>query len=76
MIMHCRVVYPKLAGVGTQLVEALSMKGAGQAVDMSQACMCETIDALGLTGFDTAFHNVKDFRNGKPAEMLTVSTVR
>ena len=69
-----RAVYPKLAGVGSQLVQALLCKGEDQAVDMSLACMCETIDALGLTGFNKVFHNVEAFKNGDPAEMLTVST--
>ena len=69
-----RLVYPKLAGVGAQLVQALSTKGGDQAVDMSLACMCETIDALGLTGFNKVFHNVEAFKHGKPAEMLTVRT--
>ena len=40
---------------------------------MSLACMCETIDALGMTGFDKAYHNVQAFKDGKAPEMLTVS---
>ena len=67
-----KAVYPKLAGVGSQLVQALQFKGEDQAIDMSLACMCETIDALGLTGFNKAFHNVEAFKNEDPAEMLTV----
>lgn len=69
----CRGVYPKLAGVGSQLVQALSSKGGEQAVDMSLACMCETIDALGMTGFNKAYHNVQAFKDGQAPEMLTVS---
>ena len=59
--------------MGSQLVQALSSKGGEQAVDMSLACMCETIDALGMTGFNKAYHNVQAFKNGQAPEMLTVS---
>ena len=69
-------MYPKLAGVGLQLVQALSCKGGEQAVDMSLACMCETIDALGMTGFNKAYHNVQAFRDGQAPEMLTVSLAK
>lgn len=69
----CRVVYPKLAGVGTQLVQALASKGGEQALDMSMACMCETIDAIGMTGFNKDFHNVQAFTNDQAPEPLTVS---
>ena len=60
-------------GVGVQLVQALSSKGEEEAVDMSLACLCETIDALGMTGFNKAYHNVQAFKDGKAPEMLTVS---
>lgn len=73
MWRDCRTVYPQLAGVGRQLVQALSCKGEGQAVDMSLACMCETLDALGMTGFNKAFPNVQAFKAGQAPEMLTVS---
>lgn len=55
------------------MVQALASKGGEQAVDMSLACMCETIDALGMTGFNKAYHNVQAFKIGQAPEMLTVS---
>lgn len=68
----CRSVYPKLAKVGVQLVDALAALGGQEPVDMSLACMCETIDALGQTGFDKAYHNVEAFKKRQPARMLNV----
>ena len=68
----CRTVYPKLAHVGGQLVDALKLLGDKEPVDMSLACMCETIDALGLTGFDKPYHNIECFKKGQPANMLNV----
>jgi len=65
-------VYPKLAHVGGQLVDALKLLGDKEPVDMSLACMCETIDALGLTGFDKPYHNIQCFKEGQPAHMLNV----
>jgi len=65
-------VYPKLAHVGGQLVDALRLLGDTEPVDMSLACMCETIDALGLTGFDKPYHNIECFKEGQPAHMLNV----
>jgi len=65
-------VYPKLAHVGGQLVDALKLLGDKEPVDMSLACMCETIDALGLTGFDKPYHNINCFKEGQPAHMLNV----
>ena len=62
-----------MAGVGTQLVQALASKGGKQALDMSMACMSETIDAIGMTGFNKAFHNVQAFKNDQAPETLTVS---
>ena len=67
-----RKVYPKLAHVGGQLVDALKLLGDKEPVDMSLACMCETIDALGLTGFDKPYHNINCFKEGQPAHMLNV----
>ncbi|KAL0023129.1 hypothetical protein WJX77_004743 [Trebouxia sp. C0004] len=67
-----RTVYPKLAHVGGQLVDALKLLGDKEPVDMSLACMCETIDALGLTGFDKPYHNIACFKKGQPAHMLNV----
>lgn len=68
----CRTVYSKLAHVGGQLVDALKLLGDKEPVDMSLACMCETIDALGLTGFDKPYHNIDCFKEGQPAHMLNV----
>ena len=68
----CRTVYPKLAHVGGQLVDALKLLGDKEPVDMSLACMCETIDALGLTSFDKPYHNIECFKEGQPAHMLNV----
>ena len=65
-------MYPKLAKVGVQLVDALAALGGQEPVDMSLACMCETIDALGHTGFDKAYHNVEAFKKRQPARMLNV----
>ena len=62
-----------MAGVGAQLVQAMSSKGGEQALDMSMACMCETIDAIGMTGFNKAFHNVQAFKSNQAPETLTVS---
>lgn len=42
-------------------------------IDMSEVCMCETIDALGLAGFDKAFHSIEAIRQGQRAHMLDVS---
>ena len=67
------MVYPKLAAVGKQLVQALASKGGEEALDMSMACMCETIDAIGMTGFNKEFHNVQAFTSDQAPETLTVS---
>ena len=40
---------------------------------MSEVCMCETIDALGLAGFDKAFHSIEAIGQGQRAHMLDVS---
>ena len=36
--------------------------------------MCETIDALGLAGFDKAFHSIEAIGQGQRAHMLDVSS--
>ena len=71
--VHCRVGYPKLAKVGEQFVDALATRGSSDPVDMSMACMCETIDALGHVGFDKAYHNVESVKHNRPAQMLNAS---
>ena len=53
-------------------MDALKLLGDKEPVDMSLACMCETIDALGLTGFDKPYHNIDCFKEGQPAHMLNV----
>ena len=53
-------------------MDALKLLGDKEPVDMSLACMCETIDALGLTGFDKPYHNIECFKEGQPAHMLNV----
>ena len=55
-------------------MHALASKEDGQAVDMSHACMCETLDAIGLLGFDKVYQNLEAVKSGEPAEMLTVRT--
>ena len=35
--------------------------------------MCETIDALGLAGFDKAFHSIEAMSQGQRAHLLDVS---
>lgn len=40
---------------------------------MSEVCMCETIDALGLAGFDKAFHSIEAISQGQRAHLLHVS---
>ena len=40
---------------------------------MSEVCMCETIDALGLAGFDKAFHSIEAMSQGQRAHLLDVS---
>ena len=68
----CRAVYSKLASVGEHLADALLAQGEGSAVDMSVACMCETMDALGLAGFDKMFHNLQSFKKGQVPLLLNV----
>ena len=69
----CRAVYPKVSQVGARLVEILHSTAQDEAVDMSEVCMCETIDALGLAGFDKAFHSIEAIRQGQRAHLLDVS---
>lgn len=39
---------------------------------MSDVCMCETIDALGLAGFDKAFNSIEAISEGRRADLLHV----
>lgn len=62
-----------MSQVGARLVEILHSIPQHKPVDMSEACMCETIDALGLAGFDKAFHSIEAIRQDQRAEILDVS---
>lgn len=55
------------------MAQALSLlsKG-GEAVDMAYALMCETMDVLGLVGFDKAYHNLDNLSHRQPAKVLDV----
>ncbi|KAL3139484.1 hypothetical protein ABBQ38_003809 [Trebouxia sp. C0009 RCD-2024] len=67
-----RAVYPKVSQVGARLVEILHGRLPHDPIDMSEVCMCETIDALGLAGFDKAFHSIEAIRQGQRAHMLDI----
>ena len=69
----CRAVYPKVSQVGAQLIKILHSRPQQEPVDMSEVCMCETIDALGLAGFDKAFHSIEAVGQGQRAHLLDVS---
>lgn len=59
--------------VGARLVEILHSRPHQEPIDMSEVCMCETIDALGLAGFDKAFHSIEAISRGQRADLLHVS---
>ena len=63
-----------MSQVGARLTEILRKRPPHEPVDMSEACMCETIDALGLAGFDKAFKTIEAISQGVKAELLHVST--
>lgn len=69
----CRAAYHKVQSKGAELAQALSLlsKG-GEVVDMAYALMCETMDVLGLVGFDKAYHNLDNLSNRQPAKVLDV----
>lgn len=48
--------YKYVAACGDKLVEALRVKGPDIAVDVDHACLCETIDTIGLYGFRHNFN--------------------
>ncbi len=50
-------MYPKVARIGARLTQILQARPQHEAIDMSSVCMCETVDALGLTGFSKAFNS-------------------
>ena len=43
--------YKYVAACGDKLVEVLRAKGPDVVVDVDHACLCETIDTIGLYGF-------------------------
>ena len=49
-----------------ELVGILHAAGPGAAVDMDQACLCETMDVIGLFGFGQGFQAVKCAISPKP----------
>ncbi len=42
-----------------ELVDILHAVPPGRAVDVDQACLCETMDVIGLFGFGQSFEAVK-----------------
>ena len=48
--------YKHVAACGNKLTEVLRVKGADVAVDVDHACLCETIDTIGLYGFNHNFN--------------------
>ena len=71
----CRAMYPKIAQVGSRLTDILHNRQQHEALDMSDVCMCETIDALGLAGFDKAFDTIEAISSGQKADLLHVRHV-
>lgn len=70
----CRAAYPKVQAKAAELAHTLSLLSKGnEEVDMAYALMCETMDVLGLVGFDKAYHNLDNFGNRQPAKVLDVS---
>ena len=61
-----------MARVGVRLTEILLSRPQQTAIDMSDVCMCETIDALGLAGFDKAFNSIEAISEGQRADLLHV----
>lgn len=71
--LACRAAYPKVQHKAAELTSALSkLSSGGEAVDMAYALMCESMDMLGLAGFQKEYHNVKHLSKGEPAEVLDV----
>lgn len=68
-----RAVYPKVQAKAAELVRSLTVLSKGdEAVDLAYALMCETMDVLGLAGFNKAYHNLENLSHGKPAKILDV----
>lgn len=55
------------------MTQILQARPQHEAIDMSSVCMCETIDALGLTGFSKAFNSIEAINQGLQADILDVS---
>ena len=66
-------MYPKVAQVGERLTDILHKRPQHEPVDVSDVCMCETIDALGVAGFDKAFGTIEAINHGQRADLLHVS---
>ena len=64
-----------MQGKAAELAHSLTLLSQGnEPVDLAYALMCETMDVLGLTGFDKAFHNLEHLANRQPAKVLDVSS--
>lgn len=61
-----------MAQVVARLTEILQSRPQHEAIDMCNVCMCETIDALGLAGFNKEFNSIKAIAQGQPADLLHV----
>ena len=73
---NCRAVYPTVQQKASELGNALAtLSKPGEPVDLAYALMCETMDVIGLAGFNKDYHNVNSFSVGQPAEVLDVSTL-
>ena len=73
MCSTCRAVYPKVSQLGTRLIEILNSRPQQDPIDMSEVCRFETIGALGLAGFDKAFHSIDAISQRQRAHLLDVS---
>ena len=67
-----RAAYPKVAQVGAHLTKILQSRPQHEAIDMCNVCMCETIDALGLAGFNKEFNSIEAIAQGQQADLLHV----
>ncbi len=56
---HRRNGYRHITATCAELVSVLHAAGPEAALDMDQACMCETMDVIGLFGFGQGFEAVK-----------------
>lgn len=56
---HRRNGFRHITATCAELVSMLHAAGPGTALDMDQACLCETMDVIGLFGFGQGFEAVK-----------------